>query len=92
MRVGKQTFVDVDGYPGYTLEIDGKEALFVLGTHKLNLLEEGFISLGPGFSEYTVTIPADESKGRPETVLDSFTDDPRVVQMYRDFDSGKTRE
>lgn len=81
--VGKQEFKDFDGYPGYSLEIDGEIANFVLGTHKLTLLDQGFISLGGKFSEYTVEVPS--KPGQTGGTLEGFTDDPRVVQLYRDF-------
>lgn len=78
---------ELGGYPAMLVEVDGIDVAFVKGAVKLTLLALGVVVLGEGFEDrgYTVTIPASEAEGRPETVIDAATDDPELVELVRQY-------
>jgi hypothetical protein len=86
MDVEKARTITIDKYPVLVLTIDGKEARLGF-EQKLTLLEKyNVVFLGPDFeNEIQVTIPEAPELGQPEAVLRGFTDDPTIVQTYRDW-------
>jgi hypothetical protein len=83
VNIGKIRKGNADGIPALFVEIDGKTATFVRG-QKINFLNQfGIVFLGSDFQEDT-SVRVELEPGRMET-LSGYTDDPQVVQLYRDF-------
>lgn len=81
MLSGKK--IRVGGIPALQFQVDGKTATFVLGQHKLNILDQfSAVFLGPEFEDshqVHVTI-----EGRSKTLY-GYTQDPQIVDMFREF-------
>jgi hypothetical protein len=83
VNIGKVRQGKADGIPALLVEIDGKTATFVRG-QKINFLNQfGIVFLGSAFQDDT-SVTVELEPGRMET-LRGYTDDPQVVQLYRDF-------
>lgn len=82
-RIGETS---IDGTPALILQIDGKRATLT-ADQKVNMLADyGAVCLGDDFEdEYTVTLAADPAIGMPESTLYGYTQDEKIVKLYREF-------
>jgi hypothetical protein len=78
--------VDIDGYPGLAVVIDRKEALFTTDLKRTILEKYNAVFLGDEFEDdYQVKIPADEEDGISAQTLKGFSDDPKIVELVREW-------
>ncbi len=86
MVIANVELVDVDGYPGLAVNIDRKEAIFTTDLKRTILEKYNAVFLGLEFmDDYQVEIPADKSDGIKADVLHGFSDDPKIVELIREW-------
>lgn len=91
MEIRNVENVDVDGYSGLavTIEEDNgvrREALFTTDLKRTILDNHNAVFLGNEFvEEYHVVLPEDKADNRSETRLDGFSDDPKIVELIREW-------
>lgn len=86
MIIENVEIVDDNGRPGLAVTIDKKEALFRSDLKNSILEKYNAVFLGNEFvDDYQVTIPEDRADRRHETVLKGFSDDPKIVELIRQW-------
>lgn len=91
MEIRNVETVDVYGYPGLavTIEEDNgvrREALFTTDLKRTILDGHNAVFLGNEFMEdYHVVLPEDRADNRAETRLNGFSNDPKIVELIREW-------
>jgi hypothetical protein len=73
------------GYPVLSVTVNGRPVLFTLEQQKPAVLAAGFVSLGWEHEDLVPARAFTAPGGADPVPLRGFTDDPRVVALYRRF-------